>query len=88
MCRFVLILSALFNYAFSCQIAFYMQRLLGGGGGGGGGGGAGMKSKFPGTFRATHKIGKPLCRGLFTARSLRVARILSGPRQLQPITAF
>ena len=92
MCRFVLILSAFFNNAFSCQIAFYMQRLLGGGGGrgggGGGGAGAGMKSKFPGTFRATHKIGKPLCRGLFTARSLRVARILSGPRQLQPITAF
>ena len=43
MCRFVVILSALFNYAFSCQIAFYMQRLLGGGGGGGGGGGDEVK---------------------------------------------
>ena len=60
------------------SVAKLMQRLLGGGGGGGGG--AGMESIFPGTFRATPKIGKPLGRGLFTARSLRVARIFSGPR--------
>ena len=57
--KVILILSALFNYAFSCQI----DAVPLGWGGGGGGGGAGKESKFPGTFRATPKIGKPLGRG-------------------------
>ena len=44
---------------------------VGEGGGGGGGGGQGWSQNSPGLL----EIGKPLCRGLFTARSLRVAQI-------------